>query len=63
MNYLTHNPDLTSSVIYGLGWVYLLLFLMNAVWVRRSLANDGICTIRLGGILGEGQKVPYAMPR
>ena len=28
---LTHHPDLTASVIYGLGWVYLLLFFMNAV--------------------------------
>lgn len=60
MNHLTHNPDLTSSVIYGLGWVYLLLFLMNAAWVRRSMIVDGICEIRLGGILAEGQKVPYA---
>ena len=60
MNYLTHNPNLTSSVIYGLGWVYLLMFLMNAAWTKRSLAVDGICDIRLGGILGEGQKVPYA---
>ena len=60
-HYLTHNPDLTSSVIFGLGWVYLLMFLMNAAWVKRSLSVDGICQIRLGGLLGEGQKVPYAM--
>ena len=59
-HHLLHNPDLTSSVIYGLGWVYLLLFLMNAAWTRRSMMTDGICEIRLGGILGEGQKVPYA---
>jgi hypothetical protein len=38
---LTHHPDLTSSVIFGLGWVYLLLFAMNAAWVRRSYAVDG----------------------
>lgn len=60
-HHLLHNPDLTPSVIYGLGWVYLLLFLMNAAWTRRSMIIDGICDIRLGGILGEGQKVPYAM--
>jgi len=61
MNHLTHNPDLTPSVIFGLGWLYMLLFFMNAAWVKRSYALDGICNIRLGGILGEGQKVPYAM--
>ena len=60
MTHLTHNPDLTSSVIYGLGWVYLLMFCMNAAWVRRSYATDGMCNVRLGGILGEGQQVPYA---
>ncbi|MDZ4688471.1 MAG: hypothetical protein SH850_25635 [Planctomycetaceae bacterium] len=38
---LTHHPDLTASVIYGLGWVYLLLFFMNAAWVWRSYAVDG----------------------
>lgn len=27
-----HHPDLTSSVIFGLGWLYLLLFAMNACW-------------------------------
>ena len=60
MIHLTHNPDLTSSVIYGLGWVYLLMFLMNAAWIRRSYAVDGDCHIRLGGLLGDGQKIPYA---
>ncbi len=60
MTHLTHNPDLTTAVIYGLGWVYLLMFLMNVAWTRRSFAVDGICNVRLGGILGEGQKVPYA---
>ena len=57
---LLHNPNLTSSVIYGLGWVYLLLFLMNAYWTRRSLASDGNCQISLGGILGKGQQIPVA---
>ncbi len=38
---LEHHPDLTASVIYGLGWLYLLLFLMNSVWVWRSYHRDG----------------------
>jgi hypothetical protein len=50
---LTHHPDLTASVIYGLGWVYLLLFFMNAAWVRRSYAVDGNVSVL-------GQEVPVA---
>lgn len=50
---LEHHPDLTSAVIFGLGWVYLLLFLMNAVWVRRSYAVDG-------NVMLFGQAVPVA---
>ncbi len=38
---LEHHPDLTASVIYGLGWLYLLLFLMNCAWVWRSYHQDG----------------------
>lgn len=34
---MTHHPDLTSSVIHGLGWLYLLLFSMNAFWAWRGL--------------------------
>ena len=60
MTHLTHNPDLTSSVIYGLGWVYLLMFLMNAYWTRRSYALDGNCRLSLGGILGKGEQIPVA---
>ena len=33
---MTHHPDLTPSVIHGLGWLYLLLFGMNAAWTWRS---------------------------
>ena len=50
---LEHHPDLTSAVIFGLGWVYLLLFLMNMVWVRRSFQTDGNWQIA-------GQDVPIA---
>jgi hypothetical protein len=57
---MEHNPDLTSSVIFGLGWVYLLLFVMNAVWVRRSYAVDGTVRLNFLGLLGKGQEVPAA---
>lgn len=50
---LEHHPDLTSAVIFGLGWVYLLLFLMNVAWVRRSMLVDGNCRMF-------GQDVPIA---
>ena len=53
MTHLTHNPDLTSQVIFGLGWVYLLMFLMNAAWTRRSYAVDGNCHLA-------GQHIPVA---
>lgn len=29
---LTHNPDLTGSVIFSLGWLYLILAVMNLAW-------------------------------
>ena len=57
---LLHNPDLTASVIFGLGWVYLLLFVMNSWWVRRSMAMDGDFRLRLGGLLGKGIDIPVA---
>ena len=50
---LEHHPDLTSSVIYGLGWLYLILFLMNCGWVYRSYQHDG--AVKLAG-----QDVPLA---
>jgi len=59
-SHLQHNPDLTSSVIFGLGLVYMVLFFMNAAWVRRSYAVDGNFRLNLGGLLGKGQEVPVA---
>lgn len=50
---LEHHPDLTPAVIFGLGWVYLLLFFMNAAWVKRSYTVDGNCRMF-------GMDVPYA---
>ncbi|MEZ6062888.1 MAG: hypothetical protein R3C19_21295 [Planctomycetaceae bacterium] len=35
------HPDLTSSVLTGLGWYYLVLFLMNLLWTVRSFRVDG----------------------
>ena len=58
--HLLHNPDLTPTVIFGLGWVYLLLFFMNAFWVRRSLAVDGNFRFTFCGLLRKGQDVPVA---
>ena len=58
MNHFQHNPDLTSAVIYGLGWVYLLMFLMNAAWVRRSYLTDGTC--RPGAFFGMNQEIPWS---
>lgn len=58
--HLLHNPDLTSAVIFGLGWVYLLLFLLNSIWVRRSYAIDGDVRLSFGGLLGKGLSIPVA---
>jgi hypothetical protein len=38
---LNPHPDLTSSVLTGLGWYYLILFLMNLLWTIRSFKVDG----------------------
>ena len=35
------HPDLTSSVLHGLGWYYLILFTMNLLWTFRSFKIDG----------------------
>ena len=58
--YLTHNPDLTPAVIFGLGWVYLLMCMMNLAWARRSLALDGDCHLPFGKVFGTGQHIPVA---
>jgi len=31
------HPDLTSAVIRGIGWLYLLLFAMNIFWTGRAI--------------------------
>ena len=42
---LEPHPNLTESVIWGLGWIYLLLALANAGWTVRSFRKDGHCPI------------------
>ncbi len=38
---LDPHPNLTPAVIFGLGWLYLIQFLMNLAWTVRSLKRDG----------------------
>ena len=57
---LEAHPDLTRETILGLGWLYLLLFVMNCWWAWRSFQRHEHAQIRLGGLLGEGQDVPTA---
>jgi len=38
---LDPHPDLTPSVLIGLGWYYLILFCMNFYWAIRSYNQDG----------------------
>ena len=38
---LNSHPDLTPSVLIGLGWFYLLVFLMNLLWTVRSYKHEG----------------------
>lgn len=37
---LTHNPDLTPGVIFGLGWLYLILAVINVWWTGRVIRSD-----------------------
>ena len=36
------HPNLTRDVIHGLGWLYLILALMNLAWAFRSFNRDGL---------------------
>jgi Cytochrome b(C-terminal)/b6/petD len=38
---LNAHPDLTSSVLIGLGWYYLIMCAMNLLWTFRSYREDG----------------------
>lgn len=50
-------PDLTPSVIFGLGWIYMILFLLNIGWTVRSYKSKQ--HVRLPALLG-GMEVPTA---
>lgn len=50
---LEAHPDLTRDVILGLGWLYLLLFVMNVFWTWRSFSRHEHTDIA-------GQDVPVA---
>lgn len=56
--HLDPHPNLTESVIFGLGFLYLVQLLMNLFWTARSLKVDGHHP--LPAILGGGE-VPVAM--
>lgn len=38
---MQHYPDVTSSVLTGLGWYYLIMLGMNLLWTVRSYKVDG----------------------
>ena len=57
---LEPHPDLTPEVIHGLGWIYMILFVMNGWWALRSYNQGAHTRVRLLGLLGEGQEVPTA---
>ena len=42
------HPDLTPQVIRGIGWLYLLLFAMNAFWTVRTLRLKQSMTVVAG---------------
>lgn len=47
------HPNLTGSVIVGLGWFYLILFVMNSWWSVREFRKGGHTKVA-------GQEVPTA---
>ncbi len=57
---LQAHPDLTPSVIMGLGWLYLLLFAMNLAWAYTSFKGGRHFRTRLGGLLSSPQDIPTA---
>jgi len=42
------HPDLTIGVIHGLGWLYLLMFILNFGWTIRSFKLGGTYESLLG---------------
>lgn len=57
MSVLEPYNHLTTSVIVGIGWIYLILFVMNAVWTVNVYRRG--THYRMSDALG-GQEVPVA---
>ena len=51
------HPNVTPSVLFGLGWLYLVLFFMNLAWTWRSFHKGS--HFRLPEFMG-GADVPNA---
>ena len=54
------HPDITRSVLIGLGWYYLLLFVMNFVWTVRSFKRGEHVYFRIPLLMSRAQDVPMA---
>ena len=52
------HPNVTPSVLFGLGWLYLILFAMNLVWTHQSFKKGR--HFRLPDFLG-GMDMPNAV--
>ncbi len=52
------HPNLTPAVIFGLGFLYLILFCMNVAWTVRSYRKDG--DFHLPSLFGGGH-APVAL--
>ena len=49
------HPDLTEKVIFGLGWIYLILAVANAWWAAKVVRSGGTSKIA-------GYRVPASAP-
>ena len=58
------HPDLTSDVVYGLGWLYFVLFLMNLGWAIRTykLGQENYVFGKLADLIAgsKGSHIPSA---
>ena len=52
-----HGQELTEKVVFGLGWIYLILSAMNAGWTVRSFKRGK--HVRLPDVF-TGAEVPAA---
>jgi hypothetical protein len=59
---LEPHPNLTLDVIHGLGWIYIILAVMNYAWAVHVFRKGTHFRTRLGGALSYPQDVPSAAP-